>query len=131
MELKPAYDAERQGLHSHAERGNDQLVCSILEFDVIKGLVDGQFAQHDDLRDAQRGLAVRGIQGGGEVDQHFAGRAEGFVGVGQQRFGVVPGIGQVHGFRLVGAGHDVGGGVEVEVEGAVGGFVEFLMSTEA
>jgi hypothetical protein len=29
-------------------------------------------------------------------------------------------------FRLVGAGHDVGGGLEVEIEGAVGGVVEFF-----
>jgi len=52
------FDAERQGMHSHAERGNDLLVCSVLEFDVIKGLVDGQFAQHDDLCDTECGFAL-------------------------------------------------------------------------
>ena len=49
-------DAERQRLHSFAARGNDQ--SAILQLDVIKGLIDGQFAQHDDLCDTQCSLAV-------------------------------------------------------------------------
>lgn len=43
------FDAERQGLHSHAERGNDQ--SAILQLDVIQRLIHRQFAQHDDLCD--------------------------------------------------------------------------------
>ncbi|POA45992.1 hypothetical protein C1893_22280 [Pseudomonas sp. MPR-ANC1] len=50
------FDAERQGLHSHAERGNDQ--SAILQLDVIQRLIDGQFTQHDDLCDTQCSLAV-------------------------------------------------------------------------
>ena len=50
------FDAERQRLHSHAERGNDQ--SAILQLDVIEGLIHRQFAQHDDLCDAQCGFAL-------------------------------------------------------------------------
>ncbi|KAE9641792.1 hypothetical protein EJA71_20255 [Pseudomonas sp. PB106] len=50
------FDAERQGLHSFAARGNDQ--SAILQLDVIQRLIHRQFAQHDDLCDAQCCLAV-------------------------------------------------------------------------
>jgi len=96
------------------------------DFDVIQRLVDGDFAEHHDLGDAQCGFAVRGVEHGGEVEEHFAGGAEGFAGVGEQGFAVVLGVGEVHAFGLLGAGHDLAGGFEVMVEGAFGGFVESL-----
>ncbi len=48
--------AERQGLHSFAARGNDQ--SAILQLDVIQRLIHRQFAQHDNLSDAQCGFAL-------------------------------------------------------------------------
>jgi len=95
-------------------------------FDVVEGLVYGEFAEHDDLGDAQCGFAVGGVECGGEVVEHFAGGAEGFAGVREQGFGVALRVGEVHGFGFVGAGHDWGGRGEVMVEGAFGGFVEFF-----
>lgn len=53
------------------------------DFDVVEGLVYGEFAEHDDLGDAQCGFAVGGVECGGEIVEHFAGGAEGFAGVGE------------------------------------------------
>ena len=50
---------------------------------MIQRLVYRQLTQHHDLRDTQRSLAVRGVEGRGEVAEHFAGRPQGFAGVGQ------------------------------------------------
>jgi hypothetical protein len=95
-------------------------------FNLIQRLIDGDFAEHHDLGDAQCGFAVWGVEHGGEVEEHFAGGAEGFAGVGEQGFAVVLRVGEVHAFGLLGAGHDLAGGFEVVVEGAFGGFVESL-----
>lgn len=92
---------------------------------MIQRLIHRQFPQHHDLRDSQGRLAMGRIEHGGEVAEHFAGRAQGFAGVGEQRFGVVGRVGEEHRFRLVGRAHDMGAGVEVVIEGAVGGVVEF------
>jgi len=80
------------------------------------------------LRNANRGFAVGGGEGGGEVVVHFAGGAEGFAGVGQQGLGVVGGVGEVHAVGFVDRGHDAGAGAEVVVEGAFGGFAHSIES---
>ena len=95
-----------------------------LWFYVIQRLIHRQFPQHHQLCNANRGSALGGGERGGEVVEHFAGGAEGFAGVGQQGFGVVGGVGEVHGVGFVDRGHDAGAGAEVVVEGAFGGFVE-------
>ena len=55
----------------------------ILRIDVIQGLVHGQFAEHDDLLDAQHGVAMRPFEESGEVTGHDTGRGEGLAGVDQ------------------------------------------------
>lgn len=89
---------------------------------MIQGLIYGQFTQHEDLCDAQGGLAVGGVEGGGEGVEHFAGGAQGLAGVGEQGFGVVDRVGQVHRGGFVDAAHDVGAGAEIMVQRAFGGF---------
>ncbi len=59
---------------------------------VIQRLIHRQLTQHDDLCDTQRGLAVRGIQHGGEIVEHLGDRTQGLTGIGLQRFGVVTGL---------------------------------------
>ncbi|MDR6163574.1 hypothetical protein QE391_003202 [Pseudomonas fluorescens] len=50
---------------------------------IIQNLIHRQFAQHDDLGDAEQGFALAAVEQRGEVAEHDAGRAEGFAGVDQ------------------------------------------------
>ena len=61
-------DAGRPWLHSHAERGNDQL--SVLRIEVIQHLVHRQFSQHDGMLNAQQGVALCTVQLPREIIQH-------------------------------------------------------------
>lgn len=54
-----------------------------VRIDIIQRPVDGQFAEHDDLRDSKHCIAMRAFQKAGEVAEHDAGGGHGFTGVGQ------------------------------------------------
>ena len=90
--------------------------------EVVERAVDGEFAEHDHLLDAEQGIAVGRFEQAGEVAEHDTGRGHGFAGVGQERFGVY-----VRGDDEHGAGCSLrrGLGFEVVIEGAFGGVVQF------
>lgn len=54
-----------------------------LHLNVILRLIYRQRPQHHHLRNAQRGFAVRGIECGGEVVEHFGGGTQRLTGIGQ------------------------------------------------
>ena len=68
---------------------------------------------------------MRAFQQRGKVTEHDRGRGQGFAGSGQQGFGIGFGIDEEHLVGGVWRGDDAGTGIEVVVEDAVGGSVEF------
>lgn len=73
---------------------------------MIQRLIHRQLAQHHQLRNPDRSLAMGGLQRGRKVIKHFARRSQGFAGVGQEGFGVVGRVSQVHGVVFGVAAHD-------------------------
>ncbi|MNX93995.1 hypothetical protein D3C86_1262100 [compost metagenome] len=61
-----------------------------------------------------------------QIVGHDMGRSQRLAGVHQQGLGTQLGINDEHAAGFTRRGHDAGAGVEVMIEGALGGFVEFL-----
>jgi len=92
---------------------------------VIEHSVHRQFGENDDLLNRQNRAPLRQVDVGGNVAGHQAGLGQGFAGMDQQAFAVLFGGNLEHRAGFVKA-QGQGVGFEVVVEGAFGGFVEFL-----
>ena len=99
---------------------------SALWIDVIQRPIHRQFAQHDDLRNTQQGISARPLHLIRQIHGHDIGWCQRLASMAQQGFGIELRVDDEHGAGCARGGFDVGSQVEVVIEGAVGGFVEFF-----
>ncbi len=102
------------------------MASRLARVDVIQCPIRQQPSQLDQLLNTQRHMPPRTLQLERQITDHGIGRSQGFTEVGEQAFGVDA---VDHGEELSGCGISFRRfrfWLQVEVEGALGGFVEFL-----